>query len=121
MNDCVATMTQLFVLKKLISPPPNSTHPEYPKIPGVRGGLCNPSYWDGGIWGWLVDREPPKGSKWPAEGPHNTWGSSRGGVHTQVPPGADWIPICLAAAVLGLTWPREVGMFVLFSDVRRNP
>ena len=35
---------------------------------GVRGGLCNPSYWDGGIRGWLVDREPPKGSKWPTEG-----------------------------------------------------
>ena len=28
--------------------------------PGVRGRLCNPSYWDGGIWGWLMDREPPK-------------------------------------------------------------
>ena len=26
-----------------------------------------------------------------------------------------------AAAVLGLTQPREVGMFVLFSDVRQNP
>ena len=22
---------------------------------------CNPSYWDGGISGWLVEREPPKG------------------------------------------------------------
>ena len=108
------------------------------KLPGVRGGLCNPSYWDGGIWGWLVDREPPKGSKWPAEGPHYTWGLTRGGAHTRVPPGADWIPICLgprgclvcwarrwvrspAAAVLGLTRPREVGTFVLFPDVRQNP
>ena len=27
-----------------------------------------------------MDREPSKGSKWPAEGPHYTWGSSRGGV-----------------------------------------
>ena len=27
----------------------------------------------------------------------------------------------LAAAMLGLTWPREVGMFVLFLDVRQNP
>ena len=34
----------------------------------------------------LVDREPPKGSKWPAEGPHYTRGSTRGGA---VPPGAD--------------------------------
>ena len=22
-------------------------------------GLCNPSYWDGGIWGWLEDVNPP--------------------------------------------------------------
>jgi len=28
-------------------------------IPGVRGGLCNPSYWDGGVWGWLEDGSPP--------------------------------------------------------------
>ena len=54
---------------------------------GVRGGLCNPSYWDGGIWGWLVDRKPLKGSKWPAEGPHYTWGSTRDILHTQIPPG----------------------------------
>ena len=32
-------------------------------ILGVRGGLCNPSYWDGDISGWLVNREPPKGLK----------------------------------------------------------
>ena len=25
----------------------------------VHGGLCNPSYWDSGIWGWLEDRSPP--------------------------------------------------------------
>ena len=43
----------------------------------------------------LVDREPPKGSKWPAEGLHYTWGSTRGSAHTRVPLGADWIPICL--------------------------
>ena len=42
-----------------------------------------------------MDREPPKGSKWPAEGPHYTWGSTRGSVHTQVPPWADTIPIYL--------------------------
>ena len=35
------------------------------------------------------DREPPKGSKWLAEGSHYTLGSTRGGAHTQVPPGAD--------------------------------
>ena len=57
--------------------------------PGVRSGLCNPSYWDGGILGWLMDREPPKGSKWPAKGLHYTWGSTRGGALTQVPPGVD--------------------------------
>ena len=27
----------------------------------------------------------------------------------------------LVAVVLGLTWPREVGTFVLFPDVRQNP
>ena len=27
----------------------------------------------------------------------------------------------LAAAILGLTWPGEVGTFVLFPDVRQNP
>ena len=62
---------------------------------GVRGRFCNPSYWDGGIWGWLVDRKPPKGSNWPAEGPHYNWGLTRGGAHTRLPPGVDWIPICL--------------------------
>ena len=31
----------------------------------------------------------PKGSKWPAEGPHYTLGSTRGGAHTWVLPGAD--------------------------------
>ena len=35
------------------------------------------------------DREPPKGLKWLAEGPYYTWGSTRGGKHTWVPPGAD--------------------------------
>ena len=25
----------------------------------VRCRLCNPSYWDGGIWGKLEDRSPP--------------------------------------------------------------
>ena len=66
-------------------------------ILGVRGGLCNPSYWDGGIWGWLVDREPPKGSKWLAEGPHYTveWSDTSvpGAVRTQTPRGADPIQI----------------------------
>ena len=68
---------------------------QFNKVPGVCGGLCNPSYWDGGIWGWPLNIEPPKGLKWPVEGPHYTWGSTRGSAHTRVPPGADWIPICL--------------------------
>ena len=38
---------------------------------------------------------PPKGSKWLAEGLHYTWSSTKGGVHNQVPPRADWILICL--------------------------
>ena len=56
---------------------------------GVYGWLCNASYLDNGILGWLVDREPPKGLKWPAKSPHYTWGSTRGGAHTQVPLGSD--------------------------------
>ena len=55
----------------------------------VRGRLCNPSYKAGGILGWLVDREPPKGSKWPAGGLHYTWGSTRGSEHTRVTPEVD--------------------------------
>ena len=43
----------------------------------------------------VCEKEPPKGMKWPAEGLHYTWGSTRGGVHTLVPPGADLNPICL--------------------------
>ena len=95
---------------------------------GFCGGLCNPSYWDGWILGLLVDREPPKGLKWLAEDPHYTWRIKPGAVCTprflqgqtefqsalvcvvtwcqamhQV-----WFP---AAAVLGLTWPRQVGTF----------
>ena len=35
------------------------------------------------------DRDSPNGLKWPAEGPHYTWGSTRGSAHTRVPPGAD--------------------------------
>ena len=74
-----------------------------------------------------MDREPPKGSKWPAEGLHYTWGSTRVTVQSNLP-GSAWLlgveqrqvryP---AAAVLRLTWPREVGTFVLFPDVRQNP
>ena len=28
---------------------------------GVRGGRCNPSYWDSGMLGWLEDEIPPGG------------------------------------------------------------
>ena len=64
-------------------------------ILGVCGRLCNPSYWDDGIWGWYVDRESPKDSKWPAWGLHYTWGSIRGSVFAKILLGSDWIPICL--------------------------
>ena len=37
----------------------------------------------------MVDREPRKGSKWPAESLHHTWGSTRGDAHNWVPPGVD--------------------------------
>ena len=56
-------------------------------ISGVRVGLCKSSYWEGGIRGWLMDRKPPKGSKWPTEGPHYTRGLTRGVAHIQVPKG----------------------------------
>ena len=58
-----------------------------PKL-GVCSRLCNPSYWDVGILEWLVDREPPEGSRWPSEGLHYTWGSTRGSAHNQIPPEA---------------------------------
>ena len=46
-----------------------------------------------------MNREPPKGPKWPAEGSHHRWGSTRGNAHTQVPegrlnsnlPGSAWL------------------------------
>ena len=73
-----------------------------------------------------MDREPPKGSKWPAEGLHYTWSSTRGSAHTQVPEFqfalvrvAVWCQ-ALAAVMLGLTRPREVGTFALFPGVRQN-
>ena len=31
-----------------------------------------------------MDREPPKGWKWPAEGLHYNWGSTRGSAHAWV-------------------------------------
>ena len=83
-----------------------------------------------------MDKEPPKGSKWPAEGLHFIWDLTRavrtpeflrGQAEFQSP----WVrvaawsqPRCraqfLAAAVLGLTQPREVGMFVLLPEIRQN-
>ena len=61
------------------------------KVPslGVRGGLCNPSYWDRGIQGLLVDREAPKGSKCLSEGQQYNWGSTSSSVHTVIPLGSD--------------------------------
>ena len=46
---------------------------QYLELSGVRGGLCNPSYWEDGFWGWPEDREPVWGWKQPSEGPHYTW------------------------------------------------
>jgi len=39
---------------------------------------------NGGILGWFVDREPPKGLKWPVEGLNYTWGSTLGSVCTHL-------------------------------------
>ena len=58
---------------------------------GVSGRIYNQSYWDNELWGWLVDRESTKASKWLAEVCAIPRISS---VHTQIPLGADWIPIC---------------------------
>ena len=67
-------------------------------LPEVSGRFCNPCYLDSGILGRDVDREFPKGSKWPADGPHFTWGSTRGIVHIQILLKADriqsvWFPV----------------------------
>ena len=64
---------------------------------GIRGGCCNPSYWEDRIGGWPLCRRSAKGSKWLAEGPHYTveWSDTSvpGAVRTQTPPGADPIRI----------------------------
>ena len=89
-------------------------------------GLCNPSYWDGGIWFWLVHREPYKGSKWPAEGLHYTWGSTRGRQCPRVPLGTDWIPIflglhgCLVSSQALGSIPGSQGVSI-DPDMRQNP
>ena len=35
----------------------------------------------------IVNRDPAKGLKWPAEGSHYTWGLNRDGTHTKIPLG----------------------------------
>ena len=45
---------------------------EYLGESGIRGGCCNPSYWEDRIGGWPLCRRSAKGSKWLAEGPHYT-------------------------------------------------
>ena len=93
-------------------------------LSGIRGGCCNPSYWEDRIGGWPLCRRSAKGSKWLAEGPHYTSGLVLVGGADPDPPGADPIRICWgprscrtsspktgsplwvrfpAAAVLGLT------------------
>ena len=75
-----------------------------------------------GMVEWLVDKEPAKGSKWLAEVPHYTWGSTRGSLYTQITPrrrlnclaawcrikNQDWFP---EAAVWELTSPMEKVLF----------
>ena len=43
-----------------------------PMASGIRGGCCNPSYWEDRIGGWPLCRRSAKGSKWLAKGPHYT-------------------------------------------------
>ena len=61
------------------------------KLSGIRGGCCNPSYWEDRIGGWPLCRRSAKGSKWLAEGPHYTveWSDTSvpGAVRTQTPGG----------------------------------
>ena len=40
--------------------------------PGDHGGLCNPSYWKDGFWGWI----PVWGQTWPSEDSNHTCGQS---------------------------------------------
>ena len=63
-------------------------------VSGIRGGCCNPSYWEDRIGGWPLCRRSAKGSKWLAEGPHYTSGLVLVGGADPDPPGADPIRIC---------------------------
>ena len=106
-------------------------HHPLPEVPP--GRLCNPTYWDDGIWGWLVDREPLKAwhglqrvrtipGVWP-------WAvRTLGFLREQTEFQSTWVRVAAwcwtrhrirfpVAAMLGLTRPREVGTFVLFLDV----
>ena len=64
------------------------------ELSGIRGGCCNPSYWEDRIGGWPLCRRSAKGSKWLAEGPHYTSGLVLVGGADPDPPGADPIRIC---------------------------
>ena len=67
-----------------------------------------------------MDIEPPKGSKQPTEGPQYTLGLTRDGVHTQVSPGADLIPICLGPR--GCLVPGQVpGLILSSQSIRIDP
>ena len=46
---------------------------------GIRGGCCNPSFWEDRIGGWPLCRRSAKGSKWLAEGPHYICGTDTAG------------------------------------------
>ena len=91
--------------------------------PGVHGGLCNPSYWDGGVAGWLEDGSPPWRLLGPLEQPHLSLDQFQTPLRVQVGPGgsvvvigtllSDQIPTQRESVmlnhscyvVLGLNWP----------------
>ena len=51
-------------------------------LSGIRGGCCNPSYWEDQIGGWPVNRGSSKGLKWLTKGPHYTWDLTRSSLPT---------------------------------------
>ena len=101
------------------------------KVSGVRGGLCNPSYWKDRSWGWPEDRKPVWGQKQPSEGPHYTWeqghycsqekggpGSSGGRPTSNLPSSAQSVVFNNSCSYHGvrIELALELGMFVLTQD-----
>jgi len=48
-------MAKIFFIKARVLGTKQILHDQRVAKSGVSGVLCNPSYWDGGIWAWLED------------------------------------------------------------------